>query len=70
MVNKKLNPKRITGSRLGPNKVKVQELKNGQFIITFPKALAAMKGISKGDVLTFTINDQGKIEVNKNAGKK
>ena len=63
MVNKKLNQTGKTGSRLGPNEVKVQELSNGQFIITFPKGLAQLKGIGKGSVLTFTINEQGKIEV-------
>lgn len=65
MVNKKINPKKITGSRLSPNEVKVQELSNGQYTITFPKGLARLKGIVKGDVLEFTINDEGKIEVKK-----
>ncbi|MFH1316593.1 MAG: hypothetical protein ABII01_03680 [Candidatus Woesearchaeota archaeon] len=63
MVNKKLNPKGITGSRLGPNEVKVQELNNSQLIITFPKGLAQLTGISKGTILSFKINDSGKIEI-------
>ena len=32
------------------NKVKVQELKNGQLVITVPRALAGIKGWKKGTI--------------------
>lgn len=51
------------GSRLGQNKIKVQQLKNSQFIITFPSMWASILDVKKGDVVTFLPGARGGIEV-------
>ncbi|WP_158024182.1 hypothetical protein [Methanosarcina horonobensis] len=35
------------------NKVKVQQLKTGQLIITIPRSIAASKGWGKGTILEY-----------------
>ena len=65
MVNKKINPDKLTGSRLSSNKIKVQQLNNGQYIITVPQTIASLYRLEKGSIITFKINDKGKLEVDK-----
>lgn len=43
------------------NQVKVQELKNGQLVITIPKPLAGIKGWRKGTVLEFVEDRFGNL---------
>ena len=63
MVNKIINPKKIVGSRLKANKVKIQQLKNSQFVLTIPKALADSFDLKKGTVVKFKINEKGRLEI-------
>lgn len=43
------------------NKVIVQELKNGQLVITIPRAIAGVKGWKKGTVLEFIEDRYGSM---------
>ena len=46
------------------NKVRVQQLPNGQLLITFPRVLAQAMGIGKGDLMEWLLED-GKLVVKK-----
>jgi bifunctional DNA-binding transcriptional regulator/antitoxin component of YhaV-PrlF toxin-antitoxin module len=41
--------------------VKIQELPNGQLVITIPKRLAEYEGLDKGDELVFEKHEKGFI---------
>jgi hypothetical protein len=43
------------------NKVIVQELKNGQLVITIPRAIAGVKGWKKGTVLEYVEDRYGSM---------
>lgn len=43
------------------NKSIIQELKNGQFVITIPKAIAMSKGWKKGTTLEFLEDRYGSL---------
>lgn len=45
------------------NKVKVQELKNGQLVITVPRALAGIKGWKKGTILEYVEDRYGSLNL-------
>ena len=66
MVNKRINPKKVTGTRLSSNKIKVQQLSNGQFVVTIPSLIASLLDLSKGTVVSFKISKKGTLEIKKN----
>ncbi len=43
--------------------VKLQQTKDGQFFITFPKALVQAKKWNKGQVLKISFNERGHLEI-------
>lgn len=43
------------------NKVKIQRLKNGQLVITIPRAIAASKGWDKGTILQYVEDKFGDL---------
>ena len=47
------------GSRLAGNQVKVQQMKNGQFRATIPKAAALGYGLTNGSVVEWEITQRG-----------
>lgn len=49
------------GEFMAGNQVIVQELKNGQLVITIPKPLACMKGWKKGTVLGYLEDRYGSL---------
>ena len=64
-MNPKINARRKTGSRLPQNQIKVQQLKNRQFIMTLPSMWASILGVQKGTVVTFLPGKNGGIEIKK-----
>jgi len=68
-MNKKINKKRKTGRRLPQNQIKIQQLKNRQFIITLPTIWANILNVKKGSVITFVPGKNGGIEIIKLAKK-
>jgi len=46
------------------NKITIGETKNGQFLITFPKAIAEAMNLKKGDQIEFLF-DKGDIIIRK-----
>ena len=70
MVNVKINKKQKTGRRLEENHIKIQQLKNQQFIITLPKIWAQILEVKKGSIITFKPGSQGGIELLKIDKKK
>ena len=62
-MNKKINEKQRTGKRLKQNQIKIQQLKNKQFIITLPTMWAEILHVDKGSVVTFVPGKQGGIEI-------
>ena len=62
-MNEKLNPEKKQGKRLPQNKIKVQQLKNNQFILTLPSMWADILEVEKGTVVTFVPGKQGGIEI-------
>jgi len=53
------------GSKLEYNHIKVQQLKNNQFIITIPKYIAKHLNLVKGDVIEYRIRGENFISLNK-----
>jgi len=68
-MNKKINKKRKTCRRLPQNQIKIQQLKNRQFIITLPTIWANILNVKKGSVITFVPGKNGGIEIIKLAKK-
>jgi phosphate uptake regulator len=62
-MNKKLNTKQKVGRRLPQNQIKVQQLKNKQFILTLPNMWATILSIKKGSTVTFVPGAKGGIEI-------
>ena len=62
-MNKKINEKQKTGKRLKQNQLKIQQLKNKQFIITLPAMWADILDVDKGSVVKFVPGKQGGIEI-------
>ena len=58
------------GGRLRQNHIKVQQLKNGQYIITLPKMWAEILKVERGSVVTFVPGNNHGIELIKSGGKK
>jgi len=63
MVNKKINVQQKKGSRLSQNNIKVQQLKNRQFILTLPSVWAQVLDVNKGSVITFRPGANGGVEI-------
>ena len=47
------------GSRLTGNSTKIQEMKNGQFRVTIPKAQALGYGLKNGSIVDWEITQRG-----------
>ena len=62
-MNKKINKQQKIGKRLPQNQIKVQQLKNKQFIITLPGMWANILDVKKGSVLTFIPGKNGGVEL-------
>ena len=62
-MNKRINRNSKTGRRLPQNQIKIQQLKNKQFIITLPNMWAQIIGVKKGSVITFIPGKNGGIEI-------
>jgi bifunctional DNA-binding transcriptional regulator/antitoxin component of YhaV-PrlF toxin-antitoxin module len=45
--------------------MKVQKTKNGQYIVTIPKALAEALGYLRGTAIEFKINTEGDLIIKK-----
>ncbi len=72
MVNKLINAKQKKGRRLPQNQIKLQQLKNDQYILTLPQMWATILNVKKGSTITFIPGKQGGIEIIKliNRGQK
>jgi phosphate uptake regulator len=68
-MNHGVNKNRKRGSRLPQNQIKIQQLKNKQFIITLPSMWAEIMKLKKGSVVTFIPGKNGGVEILK-ANKK
>ena len=68
-MSNNLNINRKRGSRLQQNQIKIQQLKNRQFIITLPSMWADIMKLKKGSVITFVPGKNGGVEIVK-ANKK
>jgi len=62
-MNKEINKQQKLGRRLPQNQIKIQQLKNKQFIITLPGMWASILNVKKGSVITFIPGKQGGIEI-------
>ncbi|MFH1642065.1 MAG: hypothetical protein ABIC04_04145 [Nanoarchaeota archaeon] len=62
-MNEKINLKQKTGTRLKQNQIKIQQLKNKQYILTLPTMWASILDVSKGSVVTFIPGKNGGIEI-------
>ena len=62
-MNKKINKKQKTGKRLPQNQIKVQQLKNKQFILTLPSMWAQILDVDKGSTVTFIPGKNGGVEI-------
>ena len=62
-MNKALNKKQKKGRRLSQNQIKLQQLKNRQFILTLPTMWANILNVKKGSVISFVPGKQGGIEI-------
>ena len=62
-MNKKINSQQKTGKRLKQNQIKIQQLKNKQFIVTLPSMWASILDVDKGSVVSFIPGKQGGIEI-------
>ena len=69
-MNPSINKKQKTGRRLSQNQIKVQQLKNGQYILTLPQMWADILEVKKGSVVSFIPGDKGGIELIKRSKKK
>ena len=56
-------PHQHSGGRLQQNHIKVQQLKNGQYILTLPRMWATLLDVDKGEAITFMPGKQGGIEI-------
>ena len=63
MVNTAINSGQKTGKRLQQNQIKVQQLKNKQFILTLPQMWAGILSLKKGSVITFVPGKNGGVEI-------
>ena len=61
-MNKKINKAQKVGRRLPQNHIKVQQLKNKQFILTLPSMWANILEVEKGSVIKFIPGKKG-IEI-------
>ena len=68
-MNKILNKKQRIGRRLPQNKIKVQQLKNSQYIITLPQMWAEILKVDKGSVIRFIPSKNGGVEIVKDENK-
>ncbi len=62
-MNKSINREQKTGRRLKQNQIKVQQLKNEQFILTLPNMWADILDVKKGSIVTFIPGKNGGIEL-------
>lgn len=62
-MNEKINEQQKIGRRLKQNQIKVQQLKNKQFILTLPSMWASIFDLKKGSTITFIPGKQGGIEI-------
>ena len=62
-MNSKIIKNRKKGSRLPQNQIKIQQLKNKQFIITLPSMWADIMKVKKGSVITFVPGKNGGVEI-------
>ncbi|MEA2036513.1 MAG: hypothetical protein U9O94_03330 [Nanoarchaeota archaeon] len=62
-MNEKINKQQKTGKRLKQNNVKLQQLKNKQYIVTIPSMWANILNVKKGSVVTFVPGKQGGVEI-------
>ncbi len=62
-MNRRINIKQKTGTRLSQNYIKVQQLKNKQFILTLPSMWADILEVKKGSVIKFVPGARGGIEI-------
>jgi len=62
-MNAKINKQQKTGRRLPQNQIKVQQLKNKQFIITLPNMWAAILNVKKGSAISFIPGKSGGVEI-------
>jgi phosphate uptake regulator len=62
-MNKEINKMQKVGRRLPQNQIKVQQLKNKQFILTLPSMWATILNVKKGSKITFLPGKQGGIEI-------
>jgi len=62
-MNPKINKNQKTGKRLKQNQIKIQQLKNKQFIITLPTMWAAILKVKKGSKITFVPGKNGGVEI-------
>ena len=62
-MNPKINKKQKTGKRLKQNQIKIQQLKNKQFIITLPSMWADILDVKKGSTVTFIPGKNGGVEI-------
>ncbi len=62
-MNKRINKDQKKGKRLTQNQIKIQQLKNKQFIITLPSMWAQILNVRKGSVITFIPGKNGGIEI-------
>jgi len=62
-MNEKINKKQKTGRRLKQNQIKIQQLKNDQFILTLPSMWAEILDVEKGSTVTFVPGKNGGVEI-------
>ncbi len=62
-MNKLINQQQKKGRRLSQNQIKIQQLKNKQFIVTLPAMWANILNVKKGSVISFIPGKQGGIEI-------
>ena len=62
-MNPNINKKQKTGRRLKQNQIKVQQLKNEQYILTLPSMWAEILDLKKGNTVTFIPEKNGGVEI-------
>ncbi len=62
-MKQKINKGQKKGKRLPQNQIKIQQLKNKQFIITLPSMWASILKVKKGSVITFIPGKNGGVEI-------
>ena len=58
-----LKPSQKRGKRLTQNRIKIQQLKNKQFVLTLPQIWAEILNAKKGSIVKFIPGKQGGIEI-------